>query len=199
MKQKEKTPYIVITKTTLMGLLEMCETKINNVVCLDLQFAGDEWPGQMNLTQETKDELWELEGYRKLNFKKHNLSCGHYQVEIDKMVEIAETKDEPEVENTTGRHTKKLIKSGDISGDKYKDGIDSMEDSMWYTRGKNCIEIESPSRTVCIIESSDGLTAEDAEIADIISCSSEMLQLLKKQKVEIENMIATAEGRGPRI
>ena len=190
MKQQEKTtmrmsekPYLCIGKKTLQGLVKLVETKANATVVCRLEFAGDEFPGQVNLTKETLSMIWD---------------------QLDGPVGIIRSLDEIEEsringENTTGRLTKKLIKSGDISGDKYKDGIDSLQDSMWYTRGPNKIEIESPSRMVCTLENGSGLTAEDAEMADIISCSAEMLQLLKKQKVEIENMIATAEGRGPRI
>jgi len=55
----DKTPYIVITKRTLTELLHLAESKANSVVCIELQFAGDEWPGQMNITKEMQDELWD--------------------------------------------------------------------------------------------------------------------------------------------
>ena len=186
MKQQEKTtmrmsekPYLCIGKKTLQGLVKLVETKANATVVCRLEFAGDEFPGQVNLTKETLSMVWDqLDGPVGI---------------IRSLDEIAESRISGE--NTTGWMTKKLIKSGKISGDKYKDGADSLKDSMWYMMGKDKIVIESPSREVCTLESADGITSEEAEMADIISCSSEMLQLLKKQKVEIDKMIATAEGR----
>jgi len=57
--EQSRTPYIVITRNTLKGLLGLAKSNSNRVVCLDLEFSGKEWPGQMRFTNETDDRVWE--------------------------------------------------------------------------------------------------------------------------------------------
>ena len=56
---QEEKPYLVLTRRMLKALMSMSMKQVIGVVVLRMELAGNEWPGQMNLTSGFESEAWD--------------------------------------------------------------------------------------------------------------------------------------------
>jgi len=56
---QEEKPYLVLTRRMLKALMSLSMKEAIGVVVLRMELAGNEWPGQMNLTSEFEHETWD--------------------------------------------------------------------------------------------------------------------------------------------
>jgi hypothetical protein len=56
---QEEKPYLVLTRRMLKALMSLSMKQVIGVVVLRMELAGNEWPGQMNLTSGFESEAWD--------------------------------------------------------------------------------------------------------------------------------------------